>query len=326
MSGTDNGPKGPDRRWWEIRGGREPGEGRYSDLVTGGRGRSRSERSLSIGADPVEQSRHRWHGFLWPVVSVVAVGVLIGGGMYAVPMLTSESAASETTSRGEAAQGSDGDGSSTPQGPLGELPGVSALPPLGAGDIPSGSSGDSDGSAEGSDGDQGSQATGAPTSGPNTSAPVPFVEVDRAVPNAPESEQEGPPVSGRGCTPIRTGGYACTVAQDAPAYLPGASSPAARLSAGPYQFLCQSDGSQYSTGNRTNHWWAWVGDSSAGAWIPVVFLQGSKDDAPQPGLPVCGDEPTSTTTSIPTPTSAPSAKPQSSPPSAPSASSGTNPN
>jgi len=325
MSGTDNGPKGPDRRWWEIRGGREPGEGRYSDLVTGGRGRSRPERSLSIGADPVEQSRHRWHGFLWPVVSVVAVGVLIGGGMYAVPRLTSESAASDTTSRAEAEPGGAGDGSSTPQVPLSDLPGASGLQPLGPGDIPGGSSGDSDGSAEGSDGDQGSEPSEAPTSG-SASAPVPFVEVDRPAPNAPESEQEGSPVSGWGCTPLDTGGYACFVVQDAPVYRPGASSPTARLAAGRYRFLCQSEGAEYSTENRTNQWWAWAGNGSAGVWVPVVFLQGSKDDAPQPGLPVCGDEPTSTTTSTPTPTSEPPASPQSSAPSEPSASSGTNPN
>ena len=48
MAGTNNGPEGPDRRWWEIRGDREPDEGRCGDLVTGGQGRSRPERSLSI--------------------------------------------------------------------------------------------------------------------------------------------------------------------------------------------------------------------------------------------------------------------------------------
>ncbi|MDQ3053295.1 MAG: hypothetical protein M3R66_05560 [Actinomycetota bacterium] len=324
MSGTGSGPKGPGRRWWEIRGGREPDEGRYGDLVTGGRGRSRPERSLSIGTDPAEERRHPLHGFLWPVVSVVAVGALIVGGVYGVPKLTSEPA-SETTSRVEAAPGSEGDGSSIPPPPLGDLPGASALPPLGAGGIPGGSGEDPDGSAEDSGGNQGSQTTGGPTPGPNASAPVPFVKVDRPAPDAPGSQQDGTPVSGSGCTPIRTGGYACFVTQDAPAYRSGKSRPAARLSAGRYQFLCQSDGSEYSTGNRTNHWWAWAGDSSAGAWIPVVFLQGSKDDEPQPGLPVCGDEPTPTATSTSTPTSAPPETPYSSPPPPPASSSSASP-
>ncbi len=321
MSGTNTGPQGPGRRWWEIRGGREPDEGRFGDLVTGGRGRSRPERSLSLGVDPAEESRHRLHRFLWPVVSVVAVGALIAGGGFGVSRLKSEPA-SDTTSPVEAVPGSEGDASSAPSDPLGELSGAGALPPLSVGGIPGGSGADSDGSVEDSGGSQGSQPTGTPTSGPNSSAPVPFVEVDRPAPDAPGSQQDGTPVSGSGCTPIRTGGYGCVVTQDAPAYQPGASSPAARLSAGRHPFLCQSDGSEHSTEDRTNHWWAWAGDSSAGAWIPVVFLQGSKDDAPQPGLPVCGDEPTSSSA---TPTSAPSGTPYSSAPK-PSASSSTSPN
>lgn len=325
MSGTDNGPKGPGRRWWEIRGGRESDGGRYGDLVTGGRGRSRPERSLSIGANPAETSRHPLHRFLWPAVSVIAAGALILGGVYGVPKLRPEPA-SDTTSRIAGAPGSDGDESSTPQGPLGDLPGASTLPPLGAGRVPGGSSGDSDRSAEDSDGDQGSEPSGTPNSGSNTPAQVPPVEVDRPVPDAPRSQQGGQPVPGRGCTPLSTGGYDCSVIQDAPAYRPEGSSPEAYLAAGQYEFMCQSDGSQYSTENRTNHWWAWAGDSSGGAWIPVVFLEGSEDDAPQPGLPVCGDESAPTETGTPKSTSTPfAATPQSSSPSMPSASSGTNP-
>jgi len=68
------------------------------------------------------------------------------------------------------------------------------------------------------------------------------VKVERPAPNAPGSQQDGAPVSGSGYTPIRTGEYACFVTQDAPAYRAGESSPAARLSAARYQFLCQSDG------------------------------------------------------------------------------------
>jgi len=162
VSGKHTGPPGSGRRWWEIRGGREPDEGRYGDLMTGGRGRSRPERSLSIGANPADETRHPLHGFLWPVVSVVAVGALIGGGVYGVPKLRSEPA-SETTSRVEAAPGSEGDGSSIPPASLGDLPGASALPPLGAGGVPGDSGEDPEGSAEGSGANQGSQTTGVPT-------------------------------------------------------------------------------------------------------------------------------------------------------------------
>jgi hypothetical protein len=329
MSGTDNGPKGPGRRWWEIRGGREPDEGRYGDLVTGGQGRSRPERSLSIGANPADESRHPLHRFLWPVVSVVAVGVLIVGGVYGVPKLRAKSA-SETTSPVAAAPGS-AQGESP--APLGDLPGVGGgtLPTLdGAGGVAEGAGGGSDGSAEGSDGsaegsdgNPGSQPTGTPTSGSSTSQPVPLLEVSRPAPAAPEPQQDGPPVPGKGCATISTGVYACVVTQDAPAYPAGASKPTARLPADRYRFLCQSDGSVYSSGNRTNHWWAWMENSSAGVWIPVIFLKGkgNKDDSPQPGLPVCGSKPTPTATSAPTPTSASPETPHSSPAPVPSASS-----
>jgi len=159
MSGTDNGPKGSGRRWWEIRGGLEPDEGRYGDLMTGGRGRSRPERSLSVGANLADETRHPMRGFLWPVVSVVAVGALIGGGVYGVSKLRATSA-SETTSPVEAAPGSaQGDGSFIPPAALGDPPGAGgggALPPLGGADgVPAGPDGYPDGSAEGSGGNQG---------------------------------------------------------------------------------------------------------------------------------------------------------------------------
>ncbi|MDQ4036949.1 MAG: hypothetical protein M3313_01015 [Actinomycetota bacterium] len=325
MSGTDNGPKGSGRRWWEIRGGREPDEGRYGDLVTGGQGRSRPERSLSVGANPSDESRHPRHRFLWPVVSVVAVGALIVGGGFGVSKLRAKSA-SELTSPVAAAPGS-AQGESP--APLDDLPDVGGgmLPTLeGAGGVPDGTGGGSDGSAEGSDGNQGSQPTGTPTSGSNTPQPVPFLEVSRPAPAAPEPQQDGPPVPGNGCATIGTGVYACVVTQDAPAYPAGASKPTARLPADRYRFLCQSDGSVYSIENRTNHWWAWMETSSAGVWIPVIFLKGNKDDSPQPGLPVCGSEPAPIATSAPTTTSTSPETPYSSRASVPSASSSANPN
>ncbi len=47
--------------------------------------------------------------------------------------------------------------------------------------------------------------------------------------------------------------------------------------------------------DRTSTWWAWAGSSRVGVWVPVVFLQGSEDDAPVPGLPVCGSAAGTTT-------------------------------
>ena len=167
MSGTDPGPEGSARRWWEIRGDREPDEGRYGDLVTGGRGRSRPERSLAIGANPAEASSHPLRRFLWPVVSVVAVGVLIVGGVYAVPKLRSEPA-SDTTSPVAAVP------DSGRRDVVGGLPGLptpvstppsavgGALPPFGGADGVPGSlgsvPGSSPGGVGGSEDDQGEQS------------------------------------------------------------------------------------------------------------------------------------------------------------------------
>lgn len=88
-----------------------------------------------------------------------------------------------------------------------------------------------------------------------------------------------------------------------PCTWPGTTNPRGPLRTGQYPFLCQSDGSKYSVGNRTNHWWAWVGSSRAGAWVPVVFLTGGPDDAPEPGLPKCGSAPATTTTATSSPPS-----------------------
>ncbi len=198
MSGTDTGPEGSSRRWWEIRGGREPDEGRYGDLVTGGRGRSRPERSLSLGADPVAESRHRLRGFLWPVVSVVAVGALIVGAIYGMPKLKSEPT-SETTSPVAAAPDSGrrdaGGGLPGLPTPLSNPPAVvgDALPSFGGTDgVPSslGSApGDSPGEVGGSGGDQAGQSIsspsveqdGPPPANPVAVDPAPSPERDRLV-------------------------------------------------------------------------------------------------------------------------------------------------
>ena len=299
----NNGPEGSGRRWWEIGGGRAPEEGRYGDLVTGGRARSRPERSLSAGADPTDEPRPPFRGFLWPVVSVVAVGALILFVVYLVPMGKSESP--ETTRSPVAAapgSGRDDVGGQplAPPGPLDSQPGIAgdALPPLGGAEgVPGGPVGDS-----GDVGNAGAQPTGRPTSTLGAPASVPRVTVNGPAPAAPGPQQGGPPVPGTGgCTGIGdTGEYACTVTQPAPVYLAGTTEPRGPLPADRYRFLCQSDGSRYSVANRTNHWWAWVGNSKVGAWVPVVFLAGGPDNAAVPGLPVC-ETPTVKSTTTPTP-------------------------
>lgn len=303
MSGTNNGPDGSGRRWWEIGGGREQDEGRYGDLVTGGRGRSRPERSLSAGADPTDEPRPPLRGFLWPVVSVVAAGALILLGVYGLSSKGSSESPETTRSPVAAAPGSGQDDVGreplVPPAPLGDQPGGDALPPLGGAEgIPGGAGGDSGDNP----GNQGDQPNGRPTSTLGAPPPIPPVKVDGPAPVAPGAQQGGPPVPGRsGCSGIGTGEYACTVTQPAPVYLAGTTKPRGPLPANRYRFLCQSDGSRYSVGNRTNHWWAWVGNSKVGAWVPVVFLAGGPNNGAVPGLPVCNSDTTvrSTTTPIP---------------------------
>jgi hypothetical protein len=130
-----------------------------------------------------------------------------------------------------------------------------------------------------------------------TTSPASAITLAGPAPAAPRSQQDGTPVSGTGgCAVMGTSTYyACTIAQTAPAYLPGTTHPRASLPPNRYPFMCQSDGSTYSVGQRANHWWAWAGNGSLGVWTPAVFLAGGPDDAPEPGLPVCGSASTTTT-------------------------------
>lgn len=143
-----------------------------------------------------------------------------------------------------------------------------------------------------------------PTSSTPTSSPASAVTLAGPAPAAPGSQQGGTPVSGTGgCAAVVTSVfYACTIAQTAPVYLPGTTNPRASLRPNRYPFLCQADGSQYSVGQRANHWWAWAGNGSIGVWTPAVFLAGGPDDGPEPGLPVCGSAPTTTTSPVATST------------------------
>lgn len=193
MSRTDTGPEGSGRRWWEIRGGRQPDEARCGDLVTGGRGRSRPERSLSLGADPVEKSRHRLHGFLWPVVSVVAVGALIMGAVYGIPKLKS-GPTSETTSPVAAAPGS-GRGD-VGGGGLPGLPTPSSNPPSAVGGVDgvpgslSSAPGDNPVEVGGSGGDQAGQSTPSPSAPPSVEQDDPPPANPVAVDPAPAPERD----------------------------------------------------------------------------------------------------------------------------------------
>lgn len=101
MAGMDDGPSGSGRRWWEIRSGRDQDEGGYGSLMTGGRSRTRLERSLSAGADPAEEPTRKVPAFVWPLASLVGVGVVVLGVVFLMPKFSGDdttTAATENTS------------------------------------------------------------------------------------------------------------------------------------------------------------------------------------------------------------------------------------
>lgn len=103
------------------------------------------------------------------------------------------------------------------------------------------------------------------------------------------------------CNKFSSEYYVCGIARGAPLYLAETNKPSGSVRADRAGFLCQSDGSKYSVGNRANHWWAWlwVPYNHFVLWVPVVFLTGGPDNEPEPGLPVCDRGSASTTTSSP---------------------------
>ncbi|MGH3840216.1 MAG: serine/threonine-protein kinase [Pseudonocardiaceae bacterium] len=138
-----------------------------------------------------------------------------------------------------------------------------------------------------------SSTTNPPTS--TTPKPPPVgITLDGPAPSAPEQQEGGSPVPGKGGCSTLAGYYSCPVTRTAPIYLPGTSEPRGQLPASKSVFVCQSDGSNYSVGKRTSHWWAWVGNGPLGVWVPTLFLAGARDNAAEPGLPVCGSLPTVT--------------------------------
>ncbi len=337
---SDN-PKDSSGRWWEIRGEGQADEDGHRELMTDSRGRSRPERSLSAGADLAEEPHHPSRAFLWPIVSVVAAVGLILSVIYGVSRdkatPTGSTKPPEATARGSAPDdvGVKQDSGVTPavppQAPLGNLPAIGggAPPPIAGWDgslrtsgapagtpgapagipgapaaapgSPASTSSGSPGSAAGS---TGNQPSGTPTS--STAAPYPAPTLEGPAPAAPRSShQVGPPEPGRGgCKLADSKYYSCTIPHDAPYYLAGTTERRGPVH-GEYPFLCQSAGSEYSVGDRANHWWAWlwVPYIHVVIWVPVVFLTGGPDNAPEPGLPVCDRQPTSTTTPPATSTS-----------------------
>jgi serine/threonine protein kinase len=149
-----------------------------------------------------------------------------------------------------------------------------------------------------------SKTTAPTTSQTKPPPPGSQIKLDGPAPAAPSKTQGGPPVAGTGgCTALAGSFYSCNLTGSAPAYLPGTRQPRGQISGSQSAFVCQSSGSKYSLGKRTNHWWAWVGAGRIGVWVPTLFLTGGKDNAAQPGLPVCGSA--STTTPTPTTTAPP---------------------
>ncbi|MGH3871885.1 MAG: RICIN domain-containing protein [Pseudonocardiaceae bacterium] len=315
-------------RWWEVRDETQPDHSGDPELVPNSSGRTRPERSLSAGVDLADMPRHPARALLWPVVSVVAAVALILSVGYVVsvskPTSSSSALPAQPVDRPEVAAGPN-----QPSGPaaqLGAPPAVDGGAPAPTGRpaaVARGSADDTPGrtaaapdrtaaapaaSSAPPAGATGPQPTPTPTVSTPTPAPAPTLTLDGPAPPAPGPQQAGQPARGRGgnCRiDANTRSYGCLVQETAPIYQPDTTDLDRRspLPAGPRLFLCQSDGSAYSIGNRTNHWWAWVGDSDDGAWLPVVYLVGARNDAPA-GLPICADP--GSGTPAPTPSSAPS--------------------
>jgi hypothetical protein len=266
-------------RWWEIRNPGQP-DGGYRNLVTDSQGRGRPERSLSVGADLVDQPGHSSRAFLWPIASVVAAVGLIVSVIYGVS--TTKSTPSEGAKSPQAATRGDthdvvgltpdsGVKPFVPPAPLINSPiaGSSTLPPIGGrvgaapgtavipnapAASPAAPAGTPSDSSIGAAGDSGNQPTGAPASSAPAPAPASSVTLDGPAPAAPGTQQAGSPAPGKGgCSKAARNDYACTITQAAPVYLPGTTDSPVTVPANRYPFLCQSDGSRYSIGRRTNH-------------------------------------------------------------------------
>ncbi len=195
--------------------------------------------------------------------------------------------------------------SGTPRGPVGNsggpigTPGAPASSPGAPAAAPGSPPSPSGGSSGVVTGPTGNQLSGTPTSGAPAAPQDPSVTLERPTPAAPGLRQDGDPQPGTGgCEPHSTSTYVCNIAHEAPIYSPETTKGSSRLPAGPYVFLCQAAGPRYSVEDRSNNWWAWVRVLGFWRWVPVVFLEGSHNNRPEPGLPIC-DRPATSATAPP---------------------------
>lgn len=178
-------------RWWETRAAGQPNEdeGGYRDLVTDTRGRSRPERSLSVGVDPANEPHHPSRVVLWTIASIVAAAALILVVGYALPKDESSSASADTTSPVAVAPGSThGDAEGEPPrlpAPLGNPPAAGNAPPVVG--TPGGLGGNPGGAVGSQGGGYSSQPGRAPSS--RLSLPPP------AQPTGPAPADNPPPAN-----------------------------------------------------------------------------------------------------------------------------------
>ncbi|MGB8200317.1 MAG: hypothetical protein WCF33_11570 [Pseudonocardiaceae bacterium] len=355
-----NGPEDSGGRWWEIQGEVQLDEGGPRELMTDSRGRSRPERSLSAGTDLTDESGHAARAFLWPIVSAVAAVGLIVSVVYvmkdksATPASAAPPGAAARSSvqddpevkqdpgikspvvpqvpqggpptAGGVAQPPVGAWSGTPRGPVGNSGGIVAPPPANApgtsAAAPGSPASPPSGGSGAVTGQTGNQPSGPPTS--STAAPYSAPTLHGPAPDAPRSHKVGPREPGTdGCKVSNDKYYSCNIPRDAPYYFAATTEPRGPIH-GDYLFLCQVAGSKYSVGDRANHWWAWlwVPYIHYVIWVPVVFLTGGSNNAPEQGLPVCDP---STTASAGSETTSTTAPPTMSASSAPTTTSGARP-
>ncbi|MGH3711368.1 MAG: hypothetical protein ACRDRQ_25430 [Pseudonocardiaceae bacterium] len=231
-------------RWWEIQGEVQLDEGGHRELMTDSRGRSRPERSLSVGADPADEPGHPARAFLWPIVSAVAAVGLIVSVVYVVkdksaapasavpPGATARSTVQDDAGvkqdsgvkpsavlqvPQEGPPAADGGAhppigawSGTPRGQAGNSGGLVATPgaPANVPSTPAAAPGNLASPPVGGSGavtgQTGNQPSGPPTSGPPAALQDPSVILEKPTPAAPGLRQDGKPTLGTGGCEQRT--------------------------------------------------------------------------------------------------------------------------
>ncbi|MGH3831274.1 MAG: hypothetical protein ACRDRS_12650 [Pseudonocardiaceae bacterium] len=329
-------------RWWEIPGEGQPTDEGHRELMTDSRGRSRPERSLSAGADLAEDPQHPARAFLWPTASVVVAAGLILSVVYGVsrskPASPANATAAAPATRSAAPQDdmgvkqdagvksvvppvrqgsppADGGGVLAPIGPQSVIPkgpvavgGPAGAPAAPIGAPPPPATVPPNVSPGAAAGDASDPPAGTATSTPAAAPQDPPVKLDGPAPDAPGLQQKGKPEAGTGgCEPYNSKTYVCNIAREAPIYAAGTRKRKGPVPAGQYHFQCQSAGSRYSVGDRTDRWWASVKFFGFWFWVPVAFLSDAPDNGPEPGLPVCDNSAQASTDDARSATTAPHA-------------------